>query len=288
MRRFSARFALCFLGLLGCDASRPSGGITPSSNTPSVSETAPRAESAAVPERGEVLTVVSYNVNYGNVGDEETLRMLEGIEADVLLLQETTPEWERALRARLGSRYPHVAFHDPTTYAPGGLGTFSRLPIASNKLLPSPLGWFPANLLVLDAPGGPVEVMNVHLRPAIDQGSWIVGLETTRPMRKKELVTYLPHLSTDAKQPTIIAGDFNEDEKGDAFLELTRLGFQSGLAQLEPDAKTWRWKEHGIPLALRLDHVAYEPNTFELVSAEVVEGGHSDHFPVRVVLRRRS
>ena len=78
------------------------------------------------------------------------------------------------------------------------------------------------------------------------------------------------------------------DWMGDAFLELSRLGFQSGLAQLEPEAKTWRWKEHGIPLALRLDHVAFEPASFELVSAEVVDGGRSDHLPVRVVLRRRS
>lgn len=275
------------VALSGCDARGPAGVVT---TLPSL---VPSPSTDAVPSptptpAGEVITVVSYNVNYGNVGDADTLEMLEGIVADVLLLQETTPEWERSLRSRLGAAYPHVAFHDPTTYAPGGLGTFSKLPIASDKLLPSPLGWFPANLLVLDAPGGPIEVMNVHLRPAIDQGSWIVGLETTRPMRKKEMMTYLPHLSGDAKQPSIIAGDFNEDEKGDTFLELTRLGFQSGLPQLDPDAKTWRWKEHGIPLALRLDHVAYEPSTFELVSAEVVEGGHSDHFPVRVVLRRRS
>ncbi|HLU68856.1 MAG TPA: endonuclease/exonuclease/phosphatase family protein, partial [Kofleriaceae bacterium] len=53
---------------------------------------------------------MTYNVNYGTAGDEETLALIAQSGADVVLLQETNPAWERALRRALSGTYPHMAF----------------------------------------------------------------------------------------------------------------------------------------------------------------------------------
>ena len=45
------------------------------------------------------ITLATYNMNFGLAGDAETLGALAALEADVVLLQETSPEWERAIRA---------------------------------------------------------------------------------------------------------------------------------------------------------------------------------------------
>ncbi|NUP12699.1 MAG: endonuclease/exonuclease/phosphatase family protein [Polyangiaceae bacterium] len=241
------------------------------------------------------VTVVSYNVNFGLArctdgvtctADAETLSVLRSLDADVILLQETTPAWEKVLRPLLAERYPYATFHDPSTSPASGIAAFSKFAIDADELLPSPVGWFPANRLVIDTAHGPLEVLNVHLRPMVSEsGSWISGYFTTDHFRRREIDAYLPKLASDL--PTVIAGDFNEDTNGDAFGHLEDIGFESALAKADPQATTWRWQYASMPLSLRLDHVAYEKSAFELVSAEVVEAGSSDHMPVKVVLRRR-
>jgi len=245
-----------------------------------------------LPADGPTFTVVTYNVNFGLAScagdqcsaDAETLRLIDSIDADVLLLQETTPAWERVLRPRLTARFPHATFHDPTTYTAGGNGTFSKLPIEADESLPSPLGWFPANRLVVRAASGPIEILNVHLRPQISEnGSWVAGHFTTGSLRKREIDAYTPAFGKGL--PTIVAGDFNEDVDGDAMDVLEDLGFDSGFEAIGPKKKTWHYTAYSIPLAMTLDHVAFEEKHFEAVSVEVLPGGRSDHQPVRVVLR---
>lgn len=249
---------------------------------------------AAAEPQGETIRVVSYNVLFALSGcptqtatcaaDPDTLELIDRLDADVLMLQETNPAWEGVLQRRLGKKFEHSAFHDPTTSIASGLGTFSRFPIEKNELYPSPVGWFPANRLVVRTPAGPLELLNVHLRPAVsERGSWIAGFFTTGPLREKEMKAYAPRLEPDL--PTIVAGDFNERDGGHALDILDSLGFGAALSEKAPDATTWRY---GNALELRIDHVAYEKSAFEVVSAEVIDGGNSDHKPVRVVLKRRA
>lgn len=246
------------------------------------------------PALGAALTVVTFNVNYGLAGcdgpgacsaDPDTLGALDGLEADLVLLQETNEGWERALASELGGELPYKSFQAPQKLAPGGMGVMSRYPIEEAEVLDSPVGWFPAQRLVLRTPDGPLQVLNVHLRPMISEGgSWVSGYFSTDHFRARELSTYLPRL--DRSLPTVVAGDFNEDVHNEGLRGLLDLGFTSALAEHEPDARTWRWE--GVPLQLRLDHVAFDNRAFELVSAAVVERGKSDHLPVKVVLRRKA
>lgn len=249
---------------------------------------------SSAPAHGPELTVVSYNVNYGLAScagggcsaDAETLRLIDSIDADVLLLQETTQAWEKVLRARLAKRFPHATCHDPTTYIAGGNCTFSKLPIEEDEALPSPIGWFPANRLVVKSEAGPIELLNVHMRPQISEGgSWIAGHFSTGGLRKREIDSYTPSFKKGL--PTIVAGDFNEDVGGDALDVLDDLGFTTGFEEIGPKKKTWHYTAYSIPLAMTLDHVAFEREHFEAVAVEVLPGGRSDHQPVKVTLRMK-
>src|SRR5689334_11689143 len=90
----------------------------------------------------QTIALATYNVNFGLAGDPETLRALSAIDADVVLLQETNAEWERAIRAELGERYPYMAFEAPGEYPASGSAILARVPIEESERIESAVGWF--------------------------------------------------------------------------------------------------------------------------------------------------
>jgi endonuclease/exonuclease/phosphatase family metal-dependent hydrolase len=231
------------------------------------------------------FSVLSYNVNYGLAGDRSGLAAILDAEADVVLLQETTLEWEQALRSSdsVNAAWPHLHFHH--CCGAGGLAILSRWPIAELEILEPPVGpdaWFPAARAVIATPCGPIELLDVHLRPPVktnNQG-WIGALSSTPAVRVAEIQHYLP--TFDPTLPTIVAGDFNEGDSGSALDVLEDAGFVDTLAHLRVRGHTWRWGG----LRARLDHVLIDEQ-LEPVRGEILDAGRSDHLPLRVVLRRR-
>lgn len=221
------------------------------------------------------VSVMSYNVNFGLAGDRATVRAVAQRDADVIFLQETTPEWEAALRTEMSSTYPHIAFKQ--SQGAGGLGVLSKLPIKSIDYLP-PQSWFPAARIVLDTPIGEVQLLNVHLRPPIsDRGSVVSGYFNTKGVREAEIATFAQSL--DPKMPTLIVGDFNENDTGRAMQWLREHGYTSALGEFQPYAKTWRWRTSVGTLRGRYDHLCYNAKLRPL-HAEVRDAGRSDHLPV--------
>jgi len=247
---------------------------------------APREPRSPTPGRPS-LSVMTYNLNYGLGGDRETVAAVAEASADLVLLQETTPDWERALRARLGGRYPHVAFRHAS--GAGGLGILSRYALEDLAYLePPPGGWFPAWRFRASTPLGRVQILNVHLRPQIgDSGPTLTGvvsgMVTTPPIRRDQIERYLAALEPDAL--TLIAGDFNESETGSAFASLGRHGFRSVLPEYGSE-NTWRYATSFGQISRRFDHIAYGPD-FVPLSARVIKKGRSDHSAVVAVFERR-
>jgi len=235
------------------------------------------------PER---LRVLSYNVNFGLAGDIAGVRAVGHAKADLVLLQETNPAWERALLGTLGRRYPHVRFQDPDDLPAGGMGVLSRFPIVRLETLPSEGGLFFAWRIVVDTNLGRIQVLHVHLRPPMsDDGSWVVGYFSTRSDRLRELERHLAGL--DPALPTLIAGDFNEERDGLAMQRSAELGYVDAIAQYAGATRTWQWKTGaGMSLAFQLDHLLYDAR-FAAVAARIEETGRSDHKPIWVDLERR-
>ena len=253
---------------------------------PSCAGTPPRH--ARTPASGQpTLAVMTYNLNYGLAGDDAALDAIAAEATDLVLLQETNAEWEAALEGRFRDRYPHRAFRH--CCGAGGLGILSRFPFRETAYLEPPRGgWFPAWVVELQAPIGRVQLMNVHLRPQLgDSGANLSGVVsgtiTTPPIRRQEIATYLAHLRR--KIPTLIVGDFNEHERGQAFEYLGERGFRSALPEFS-HAPTWRWQSSMLgTISRRFDHIVYGQG-LEPLSARVVQAGRSDHLPVVAVFER--
>jgi endonuclease/exonuclease/phosphatase family metal-dependent hydrolase len=164
------------------------------------------------------------------------------------------------------------------------MGVMSSVPIRSIDELPSVAGPFFAWRVVLDAPGGPLQVLNLHLRPPMsDDGSWIVGYFSTRDSREREVAWHLARL--DPALPTLIVGDFNEEGDGQAVRYAVERGYTDAIGQFAGGRRTWEWPVGAITLRFQLDHILYDPRLIA-VAAGVVEGGRSDHKPVWADLER--
>ncbi len=215
-----------------------------------------------------VLQVMTYNVNFGLAGDGPTLDAIAAGGADLVLLQETNPGWERALRARLAASYPHMAFHHAP--AAGGMAVASRLPLEQVRWMPPPPGgWFAAGRIVVATPLGPVQVLNLHLHPPIgDDGGLVSGYFGTRAVRQRELKHHMAQLLPN--MATLVVGDFNEAANGRALSWLRSQGFGNALEEFAPGADTWRWSTSVGTLRTQLDHLTYTTQHMVPLQATVV------------------
>ncbi|HWM87400.1 MAG TPA: endonuclease/exonuclease/phosphatase family protein [Kofleriaceae bacterium] len=223
------------------------------------------------------LLLMTYNVNFGTAGDPDTIELIRAAAADVVLLQETNPGWERALRAGLADRYRHMAFHHSPRRA-GGLGFLSRHPLELEQLQESPIGWFPAWRAVVDTPLGRIQLLNLHLRPpGRDGGSFVRAYFTRQVERLSETEAHIGLL--DPSLPSVVAGDFNEDARGRSILFLAGRGLDSALERFHPAQPTWRWQTRMGLVRWQLDHILLGP-ALRATAAWVIDGGASDHVPV--------
>jgi endonuclease/exonuclease/phosphatase (EEP) superfamily protein YafD len=238
--------------------------------------------------RRGALRLMTYNLNYANPSFAATLDAIAAVDADVVLLQEVSERWRDALLERFAGAYPHHAFRIHTRMA-GGLAALSKLPLAREELWPPPTwtgAWFPAQRLVVTAPLGVLQLLNVHLRPARDRGSWIRGYMTTREVRRKEIEAHWRNL--DRQVPAVVAGDFNEDPSGKAVAFLANQGL-TRVATTGPT--TWRYRVTSGGFAFDLlkvdiDHVMID-DRLVASDARVLDAGTSDHRPVVVTIAPR-
>jgi endonuclease/exonuclease/phosphatase (EEP) superfamily protein YafD len=244
---------------------------------------------ARVPTEGQrSLAVLSYNLNYGLAGDAATLDAIAKQPSDLVLLQETSEEWEVALRERFGAEYPHVQFRH--CCLAGGLGVLSKYEVTELEYIePPPGGWFPGWRLRVESPLGPLQVLNVHLRPQLGDsgaslGGVLSGMVTTPPIRKNQIALYAANL--EPGMPTLVAGDFNESEGGGALGWLEQRGLHSALPDFSHD-DTWSWQTSVGRVSRRFDHIAHSRD-LTVLAAGVVKAGNSDHLPVFAVLERAS
>lgn len=161
----------------------------------------------AEPITGLHVSVLTYNVNWGMPAPELAVKAITEADADLLCLQETTPAWEQYLRPRLESKYPYIRFCHYR--GAGGLAVLSKMPLKEIAYVPSKVGWFPGWILEGETPIGPIQILNVHLHPAVgERGSVGPGPYFSTPkLRLREIQEFHkyvkpPSISTSARPPS--------------------------------------------------------------------------------------
>jgi len=242
-----------------------------------------RPRQAAEPV-GPSFKIMTFNINWGGPGADRSAKAILDSGADVVCLQETNPGWEAYLRPRLELRYPHALFRHGS--GAGGMAVFSKWPVKEMARATPPAGWFFGWLLDAETPAGKVQVLAVHLRPALsERGGVSPGAYFATKRTRAEEVRYLHGLLAPG-EPAIILGDFNDDDSSSAVQWLVKQGFTDALGEFDPKTDTWRWPTRLWTFTDRFDHVLYS-RELGCCRAQVLKAGASDHFPVVAVFEKR-
>ena len=234
---------------------------------------------------GPHFSIMTYNVNFGMPGAEQAVKAIAEADADIVCLQETTPQWEYLLRERLSGQYAHMEFRH--FGGAGGQATLSKWPFTERFRHVPKDGWFPGWLVEADTPTGPVQVLNVHLRPPVPERdeSRVSAYISTKQTRKRELDDLLAQLDLDS--PALILGDFNENPNNPALRLAADRGFNDVLREYDSYRNTWHWRVGLITLRGQYDHILYSRH-LQCLDAAVLQQGQSDHLPVVAKFQSRN
>lgn len=226
---------------------------------------------------GPAVRIMTYNINYGGYHADLSVEAIREANADIVCLQETSPQWETYLRAELGAMYPHMVFRH--SYGAGGQAFLSKCKLEQVEYMESHAGWFPAWIVVADTAIGRVQILNVHLRPPLsEKGSVTVSSYLgTGGIRLAEIEQFAARLRPGL--PTVVCGDFNESDSGGAVEWLVKRGMTDSLREFDRRTNTWAWQTSVMTLRNRYDHVLYTKDLY-CYSSRVIKAGASDHFPV--------
>jgi endonuclease/exonuclease/phosphatase family metal-dependent hydrolase len=232
------------------------------------------------------LRVMTYNVYYEKVSDE-TANVIRDSGADIVSLQESNQAWEDKIRATAGERFPSIEFRHET-YA-GGSGVLSRYPLQTLFYEQAPASWFNAWGFVVDSPAGKIKCLNLHLRPVTGGGGgpWkylnYFRLGSIHAREVEYLYQKLESFDPENKLPTLILGDFNEADDGNAIQFLKDRGLLNAVEPFDAKSYTWHSRIYGIAMWARPDHVLHSSH-FRNVDAGILKEGESDHRAVMAML----
>jgi endonuclease/exonuclease/phosphatase (EEP) superfamily protein YafD len=218
---------------------------------------------------GPALTVATVNLQYSNLQHDRFLTWLGGHPADVIVVQELTGAWAKALSG--SGVHPHRFLL--TREDPYGIGVLSRWPLESAGAIDLAGDGLPSLEGIVDIEGRRVRLLGLHTH-------WPVLPEVAR-MRDVALGG-AASIARDSDLPVILLGDLNLTPDSPEF---TRLLEESALRDVV-SGRRWRptWQAGFWPLALRIDHVLVSPQLC-VESVEVGPSIGSDHRPVIARLR---
>lgn len=216
------------------------------------------------------IRVLTANLRDGAVGPEAVSAAAE--RADILLVQELTPELAEALDRRgFAAVFPFRAI-EPRRWA-AGVGIFSRYPIvASRRVAGFELG---ALCATVRPPGAAADavVMSVHL-----VGPWPQAVDQWRA-EIAALPEALAGLAADAGGgAVIVGGDFNASASMRPFRELLRDGFRDAAGQSGAGLIATYPADTAAPPLIAIDHILTRNASASQAQAVRVAG--SDHLGV--------
>lgn len=223
------------------------------------------------------LTVVTFNARFGLADTAKFAADITSVDADVVLVQEATPDFAARLAAeKVGGesfdrRYPHMVGEAKS--GPAGTVTYSRFPLSAPKPWLVDAGFGAPHVspaAVVSTPDGDVTVANIHTAPPLPgiTKKWRNDMDQIRG-----------HIDQ-TSGPLIVAGDFNADITHPGFRKL-RAGFTDGVSSSTAAAALYThntWPAQLRTPFTRLDHVLIRGLT--PAAGGVITHAGSDHYGV--------
>ena len=228
-----------------------------------------RAAPAAPGCDGPSLSVATVNVRFSNADREPFLAWLASNPADLVVVQEVTADWARALESLPG--YPHR--YALTRQDPYGIAVYSRRPLHGVETVDLAQDGLPSLAGELELSGQRVRFLGLHTHWPITP-----ALSRARDAALRQAAV----IARDSAVPVVLLGDLNLTPDAPAFPRL----LEEGNLRDVMDGRRWRptWRAGFWPLALRIDHVLVSPPLC-VEDAGVGPTVGSDHRPVIARLR---
>lgn len=232
------------------------------------------------------LTVMTFNVHADPRDPEPTLRALRASGADLIALQELSPELARTIRDELASDYPHQLLAPaPRGF---GMGVIGRVPFEPLDAYIEGSWTGRPQAVRFDVGGTPALLVNVHA-PSVSlrREGFVAALEESIAAREGG-ARGLAAFARERREPLVVVGDFNTTERSrahrivaEALRDAWRRG-GSGFGHTFPGGPR-RLSVRGVtppPWLLRIDHVFHSAH-WEALEARIGPwDGESDHRPV--------
>ncbi|MFF9146010.1 endonuclease/exonuclease/phosphatase family protein [Streptomyces sp. NPDC014861] len=210
---------------------------------------------------GGDLTLVSHNVNQDNPDPRATVRTLLASGADVVALQELSPETAPAYEEALADAYPHH-------FQQGTVGLWSTRPLRDARAVPI-MPWTRAMRATVETDQGPLAIHVVHL-PSVRVGP--SGF--TAGARNDVIGVLAGVLRAEGSPRVVVLGDFNGSTDDRAFRPLT-----TGMTSAQSTAGAgfgFTWPA-GFPV-VRIDQILLKG--VRATAAWTLPATPSDHLPV--------
>jgi len=240
-----------------------------------------------VRDRGEPLTVLTYNALAYNPDPAALARALRSSGADVIGLQELSEALALQIRELLLDVYPYQILAPEPGVA--GMGVISRFPLRPlHGALPG--AWLGRpQVVALEIGEQTVRVVNVHaISVRLDQ---LASIEPATRERERQAATLAAYVAA-SPDPVVVMGDFNTGDQSAAYRTLRRqLGDAWraagwGLGNTFPGAGAAQGSRPviaGVAMpewTVRIDYIFYSCH-WQAQSARLGPwDGHSDHHPV--------
>lgn len=228
------------------------------------------------PHSDGALRAVTYNVLQGRrTTPEQLARRLSGLNADVILLQESNfvrPGFGADLAGGMPG-YRVIAAAEVTT--------LTRLPLLDTRRVALPRHHRDVLVTTLRWQGQPLTVVNAHLG-TVQVSDALAGdfayLRRTRDARTAQ-VRVLEAIATSTHGPLLLGGDLNTPPRGPVYRQLRRA-FGADAHDLAGRGPGWTFPS----LAVRIDHLL--AGGLRPTRVQVVPWALSDHRPLLADYRR--
>lgn len=215
---------------------------------------------------GVTLRVASVNLRYGQA-EPAAVAELARRDADVLAVQELTPQLAQWLDEALGEDFPYCEVRPRE--GPAGVGLWSRHPLTD----PHDYDQFWLGLLTarLQVPGtgAPTTVATTHM-----SAPWPDPFDGWRA-DMTEMANTLRGIATQAPGPVIVAGDFNATTDMREFRRLLDAGYRDAAEQAGAGLTRTHPADLAVPPVFAVDHILVRDATATTVRTVAVDG--SDH-----------
>lgn len=221
----------------------------------------------------EYLTLLTYNINLAPPNMVGIAQDIRTIDADIVAIQELTPDAVTVFEAELAEQYPYRAFHPVDSFY--GQGVMSKYPIIGDEFWKIYLGH---QRTQIDINGQVIRLYNVH---PIHHILPFWGFDVSR--RTDEVNFFLEKASHETI-PILIAGDFNMTDQSADYQRVTASYHDSYKQVGYGMGTTFPAHIPFLPSLLRIDYV-FHSSEFITLRADVLRStGGSDHRPLVVQL----